>query len=399
MKKLCVFLLASLLFTACHKDDEVVIPNAPNTVNRTVLVYMIADNSLDGNVDSNLNGMKVGLKNATDIGNLLIYLDRRSHKPALLKYSKRVDGEVVEDTLKRYPEQNSVDVSVMKQVFKDAYEAYPAYNYGLVLWSHGYDWIPYTKTKTISSRWFGQDTEDASGYIDNRMNIAELSTALITAPHLDFILFDACLMSSVEVAYQFKNQTDYLIASPTEVLSYGYPYDQIIAPMFSPQKDYKEMGVQFFNYYNAMEGELKSATIAMTKCSEMDKLATEVRQIVTAHLSDLKILNLSSIQLYNRYLNNDYRKYSFDLAAVIKSIATPEEFKRFSTQLNKTVIYKASTGLMINLKIDPNQFSGIGMYVPQKNTYPLNYTPWNNYFCTLDWYENSGLNLFYDSIK
>lgn len=391
-----MFILLTTVFTACQKDDVIELFSAKETVNRTVLVYMIADNSLNGNVSGNLQGMKDGLRNANDIGHLVIYLDQLGKKPVLFKLTKRSDGSIVEDTIKKYPEQNSVDVTVMKQVLTDAYNAYPAYNYGLVLWSHGYDWVPATRSVKISTRWFGQDKEDATGRTNNFMDITDLSEALSAAPHLDFILFDACLMSSVEVAYQLRNKTDYLIASPTEVVDLGFPYNKIIAPMFSPQKDYKEIAVQYYNFYNEMKGEYRSATIALTKCSEMDKLAAETRLIIAAHLPELSALDLASIQRYNRYLDGDYRDFSYDFASVIKQMATPNEWARFKAQLDNAVLYKASTAFFIDLYIDSNQFSGLGMYVPQTNKNGLDYRSWNTFYYNLDWCTAVGLNKLVD---
>ena len=50
------------------------------------------------------------------------------------------------------------------------------------------------------------------------MNIEDLVTILSAdaVPHFDFVLFDACFMQSIEVAYALRNFTDYYIGSPTE---------------------------------------------------------------------------------------------------------------------------------------------------------------------------------------
>ena len=43
------------------------------------------------------------------------------------------------------------------------------------------------------------------------MNISEFVEILEVTPHFDFILFDACFMQSVEVAYELRDYTDYCI--------------------------------------------------------------------------------------------------------------------------------------------------------------------------------------------
>lgn len=44
---------------------------------------------------------------------------------------------------------------------------------------------------------------------------------------MEYILFDDCYMSSIEVAYALKDVTDYLIGSTSEVMAYGMPYAEI----------------------------------------------------------------------------------------------------------------------------------------------------------------------------
>lgn len=61
-------------------------------------------------------------------------------------------------------------------------------------------------------------------YPETQIETTDLADAMADAGfHTEYILFDACYMSSVEVAYELKDVTHYLIASPTEVLSYGFP--------------------------------------------------------------------------------------------------------------------------------------------------------------------------------
>ena len=79
------------------------------------------------------------------------------------------------------------------------------------------------------TRWVGQD----KGNGDNRMNISEFVEILKSAPHFDFILFDACFMQAVEVAYELRDYTDYCIGSPTEIPGPGASYDAVVPAMFS----------------------------------------------------------------------------------------------------------------------------------------------------------------------
>lgn len=44
---------------------------------------------------------------------------------------------------------------------------------------------------------------------------------------MEYILFDDCYMSSLEVAYDLRHVTRHLIACPTEIMVYGMPYSHI----------------------------------------------------------------------------------------------------------------------------------------------------------------------------
>lgn len=44
---------------------------------------------------------------------------------------------------------------------------------------------------------------------------------------MEYILFDDCYMSSIEVAYELKDVTKYLIGSTSEMMAYGMPYAAI----------------------------------------------------------------------------------------------------------------------------------------------------------------------------
>ena len=118
----------------------------------------------------------------------------------------------------------------MKEVMHRAFYEYPADSYGLVYWSHADGWIPYP-VPSASTRWIGQDTGEGQ---DNRMNISDFVDVLDDGmPHFDFIMFDACFMMSVEVAYEVRNYTDYYIGSPTENPGPGAPYDKVVPYMFN----------------------------------------------------------------------------------------------------------------------------------------------------------------------
>lgn len=67
------------------------------------------------------------------------------------------------------------------------------------------------------------------------MNIDDLHEALQVLPKLDFLLFDACFMESVEVAYALRDCGDYMISSPTEIPGVGAPYEDVVPLCLLPE--------------------------------------------------------------------------------------------------------------------------------------------------------------------
>lgn len=120
-----------MLLAACQQDGPT---PEPSVGSRTVLVYMIAQNSLAPLASADIEEMKEGMRqvDATS-GNLLVYIDDYS-APRLIRLGKDKKGKVVEETIENYPEQNSADANVMKKVISTAFNQYKAES---MAWSSG----------------------------------------------------------------------------------------------------------------------------------------------------------------------------------------------------------------------------------------------------------------------
>lgn len=221
---LLLWMCCSVLLTACENDEPT--PQPPVEGSRTVLAYLASDNSLSSFALADLEEMRLGMeKVSANNVHLLVYIDSNS-SPRLIEL-KNEGGELVENTVKTYENRNSVGVAETLEVFDDVFknDEYRAESYGLIYWSHGDGWIP---NPLPSTKWVGQD--------GNRyMNISDLVTILSAdaVPHFDFVLFDACFMQSIEVAYALRSFTDYYIGSPTEIPGPGARYDVLVPALFS----------------------------------------------------------------------------------------------------------------------------------------------------------------------
>ena len=98
---------ACLLLAACTSEE-------PQTFTpqkeKTVLMYIIADNSLSQYSMRDVNRIKENLGNNIDNANFLIMIDREGDTPELLRLHKDKDGDIMESIVARFEEQNIADM-------------------------------------------------------------------------------------------------------------------------------------------------------------------------------------------------------------------------------------------------------------------------------------------------
>ena len=149
MRKYLLILVCSCLFVACHRhhDDPVDDP-----AERTVLVYMAAENNLTSWATSDLNEMKTGSRSLDKRQNLIVYVDQADTIPP---YIARIKNGVLVDSVSM-DESITADPAVLEKILNYTRKNYPADSYGLVLWGHASGWllsndsIPYAASSKLS---------------------------------------------------------------------------------------------------------------------------------------------------------------------------------------------------------------------------------------------------------
>lgn len=363
---LTLIILPVVILTSCGEDDPVP-PTPPVEAVRTVLIYMAADNSLGGsgfdsqNITSIIQGSTEANLNG---GNLLVYKDSRNADPQLIRMTPQ--GEEV---IKEYPEHaNSVSVATMQQILSEVKTDFPAKSYGLILWSHGSNWFP---SSMHTTRAFGQDN-------NNWMELDELKKALPDHEY-DFLIFDACYMAGIEVAYALKDKADYIVASPTEIMGSGMPYKEIIPYLFSAEANLEGLCDKFYNYY-LNETNTPYATLSVISTAQLDNLAAATRNILKDNYSKTADINLRSLQRYFR--SPYYGQYDFD--DYINRIAPADDYAQFQTALKQAVVYEKHTASFLPSYggYQITHFSGLSIYVPSSSDPAGVYDEYKK----LDWY-------------
>lgn len=365
---LLIWLAAAVLW-ACNDT----IPGSPDADDnasgelaaRTVLIYIAADNDLTTTGDYGNESLKNITKGATAEAlagnNLLVYKDCKNEMPVLL----RITPEGQETVIAYTEDENSGSPATLRSAIEETLRAYPAKSYGLILWSHGSNWFPSSMATTKA---FGQDGS-------NWIELPGLQQA-IPDDTFDFIIFDACYMGGIEVAYALKNKADYLIASPAEVMGDSFPYRTCLPYLFTEPADLPAVCEDFYRYYSQ-----SSCTIALISLKKLDKLAETTHEIMKANFSKTDTLTLKTLQRY--YRPDYYNMYDFD--DYIGRIATPEAYAHFQTALNEAVPVKKATPsfLLSSQGFRITHFSGLSTFILHPS---LNEAIVNEYK-KLDWYQ------------
>ena len=385
-----IYFASLFLLTACHDDSDPVVG-----VSRTVLAYIAADNSLSSFATSDIAEMVKGYAaiDAAGKSNLLVYVDD-GNAPRLVQITKGASGNVVEKTIHNYNKQNSLDVSVMSEVFKRVFDNFPADSYGLVLWSHADGWI---QSPTAVTRWFGQDV---SG--NTYMDISALKETLSSAPHFDFILSDACFMQSVEVAYELRNCANYFISSPTEIPGPGAYYVDMVPAMFKETTTKanlaKAVAAGYFDYYNNLyTGTLGSndnwtmgVSVSVIESDKLEALAAATKKLLPQKILGGANIATSDILCYDPYRSN----YYYDMDGLMKSLSFDvSAYTTWKAAFDSSVIWSGTTtknyctdsfgnGHMTSMA----GFSGLSIYIP-RGTSTSNL---NTFYRTYEWYTDGG---------
>lgn len=424
MKYLLTSVCALLLMVSCSKDDS----TTPSTTvsQRTIVVYMSAENNLSNFSPYDINEIIAGAKNLSDNQRILLFVDKASttEKPFIARVDSRSTTEKI-DTLYRYTSDfYASSPDSFYEVLQRATTLAPAKEYGLVLWGHASGWL--VEQDTISTqmrRAYGADngmnTLTTSGY--KWMNINTMRLALEKLGiQWQFIFADCCNMMSAEVAYELRNVTRYLIGSPAEIPGNGAPYHLLTPQFFKSGKElYQGIIDGYFNYYTeayaanpniSVSGvfvteELggHSVPLAVFDTQYATQLASKTEEIVDKIATTYpEQLDLSAIPYY---LYSDVAVL-YDMKAFIKHYASAADYQSWLAVFNQAVPYARPSlkWMTIFEKLyrafdsfnqDKSVYGCISMFIPQNLPSYYNGTyNYNKYSMHFEWNHTIGWNRF-----
>ncbi|MGN6420850.1 MAG: clostripain-related cysteine peptidase [Pseudobacter sp.] len=352
---IAVCLCVSSLFQNCRKAKN------DDFVGRTVLVYMAANNDLSEDAVNSFNAIKAGAKNFK--GELLVLLKTGSGNSYLIRVNQSAQRA---DTIRIYRGQNTSDPDFLSSVINESRLYAPSASFGLVFWSHATSWAPP-----------GGVAPNAVGADGGReMDIRDFRNAL--RDNMDFILFDACSMASIEAIYEMKGKAKYILASPSEVLASSYPYETVVPLLFGGPDELMRVCEKFVQYYDTLSGINASATVSLIDTRELDKLAALTKQLLSQKLP-VSGYQRSSIQKLNFDITS--RVDAYDFLDFFDKNYSKEEYKEIKQQLDKAIIYKDHTASFLGSPI--RTFSGLSIYLPDAGD------PLRSYYGKFSWAKES----------
>ncbi len=352
---------------SCEKD------NVEPQKTRTLMVYLAGDNNLSGHMQKNISSMMSAWKKSYN-ANIVIYFDAPNAAPEL--YTFRFNGKEVEkQVLKTYEEMDSADPEVLKEVLNEMQDLYPSDSYGLILGSHASGWIPSGGSGRSSRMLYAEPVLTRSFGTDytgpNEMDTRDMAKAIpFNKENLEFILFDACLMSSIEVLYDLRDKAKYVIASPAELPAPGFPYARVM-PYFwgkgtNLEKDLVKVCDEFWDYYNTYNATNRFGTIALIKMDGMEHLFDLTREILQGKKDYVADIYQKAVYCYPMVEYSKHDRF-FDLGEYMKYMTEGREglYKEYRDFLdNQVVIYKNATNPFYYTEIPEEKFSGIATYIP-----------------------------------
>lgn len=391
---------------------------------KVMIFYAAGFNSISSYISQDVKDLKSGYlpgnEGTDDV--LLVYSHftkgsySNPQSPVLVQLYRSSSGDVVSDTLKVYdPGTITASAEQVNEVLSFVNEKFPAKSYGLIFSSHGFGYLPagyysnsekfekgeisgvrmrssgpaaypYVEPETDPSlpplKSVGEDVVVIDGEkYSYEIDIKDMADAI--PMHLDYILFDACLMGGIEVAYQFRDKCDYMGFSAAEVLAEGFNYKTVASHLLMPSSPQPQKVCEdYFEYYDSLSGLERSATISFVDCRRLGDLAEVCSRLFSEYEEAIAGLDPDRVQ---RFFRSKYHWF-YDLESILVqagiSDADKAELKR---ALDGCVLYKAATEDFIGA-FDIDTFCGFSMFLPCNGG---NYL--KDYYKGLAWNKATGL--------
>lgn len=307
----------------------------------TVIIYMAADNDLHYFAWKNLKQMEqIG---SNENINIIVQLNTPGYlnptKRYIIKKGRRI---LVQDEISPSVKLNSGNPHTLIDCVKWGITHYPADNYSLFFWNHGSAAIDPSFTKTINpcdlfycnpsnnmleiDRGISYMTlltqvaanllpidgkrgicfdDTFKSYISNKdldFTLNEICSKTLMGKKLSLVVFDACLMSMIEISSIVRKYADYMATSQEVVYGTGQNYELVFKPFTNGTLAAKEFAQHIvLAYEQAYHKIINDYTFSALDLSHSSNLENNVNQVAN-------LLNQALHNQLNYSVSNMIRK-------------------------------------------------------------------------------------------
>ena len=418
-----LLLLAGSSACSKHHDELADVP-----AERTVILYFSAENSIATFGNTDVNEIKQGASYLKEGQKMVLFFDYGGTSSIYL-----FDRHTPSSASPAYTfatNQDASDPHTLLTVLNWAKVHAPAMEYGMVFWSHADGWLlPFntdyeasTPSSSAQSKALNGPSRKAQSFgIDDgyprrfptdmgtNMSIPDLAAALQNSGlNFRYVYFDACSMQGLEVAYDLRHATDYVIASPMSTPADGaYYIDQIQKGLFSA--DPADIARTYMDDVKSKTGNTygtygQGAVIAALKTELLDSLAHITALMLKRNGvgANYEYPTMDGVQAYCAYSPQIfYRPDYFDAAQAMRKLLSPADAEAWCQLFDQIVVYKDGTSYFYAFAPYNSGYfslqegySGVNLFVPQKKyTDYANlclYGDLNEAFRCTSWYKAAG---------
>lgn len=253
----------------------------------TYLVYLNADNNLYSFSDLNMAQMeKVGSSAGV---NIVVQLDPEpSNMPTTRYYVTQnpnpIKGKITSKVLETLPETDMGNPQTLADFLVWGVKNFPAKKYAVIVWNHGNGWqgVSYDDNPRtyLNMPMLRKGLEAMNVAVAQQRGISRSPVPLI-----DILNFDACLMSTLEVAYEVKDVAKFLVGSQFLEPGDGENYTSFLQPLVAkPTMEARELAeIMVYQYalnYQNENDSINYAAIDLSKVAQFTGLFNQASMVM-----------------------------------------------------------------------------------------------------------------------
>lgn len=338
----------------------------------TVMVFVNAKNNLETYGLKDVNEMeKIGSSDKVNIvaelGRIKGYSTEDGDWVGSRRYlvtkdadTSKINSPVVMEIAK----SDMGDWNYLVNFVKWAKENYPAKKYLLVVWNHGSGWNKNLEIAELGGKGISYDDETG-----NHITTTQLRQALEQTGRMNILAMDACLMQMIEVAYEVKNNANYIVASEETEPGDGYTYDTWLGPLVNkPAMSEEELSkVMVDSYGDHYQSINQGSTQSSIKAASLDSFTALVNDFADALMASNDTANAKNARTKAQAF---YYSSNKDIYHFVKLVTDATQFTEVKSKGQALLDFMKKEMIVHNRAVGSKYANayGIAAYLPSYYT-------------------------------